>query len=448
MAADGAAAMRPAPGPAFAMSGPPAAAGMALGMSSTGPMLLAGEHFATALLFLAAGAAGLVWIAPDLAAGMYLSSRVAGVTHLFTLGWLTTTIFGALYQLLPVALGAAVRWPRVGHASFATFAPGAALFAAGVATSDRMLHHVGIGLVTTGIVLALANFGATLARAPRRDVTWWAVALGLTALASTLVLGVALLHNLHTGYLVDARVRVLAVHVHVALVGWALLVIVGMSQRLLPMFLLAHGVDARWSRRAIVLLASGTAVLAAGLATAGAAIAWVGATLLVGGVGCFLVQARRFYRHRVRRKVDVGMRFAATALGFLAVAAALGPVVLAVGPAHPRLGVAYVVAGLLGGIVLYVVGHFYKIVPFLAWMAHYRGRMGREAVPTIADLYSARVAAAQWLLMTASVVLIGAGTLAGHAHCARVGALLFAGGVLLFVSQIVRVARPRPRSPT
>ena len=41
-----------------------------------------------------------------LAAGNFLSQRLAGVTHLFTLGWLTTTIYGALYQLLPVALGA------------------------------------------------------------------------------------------------------------------------------------------------------------------------------------------------------------------------------------------------------------------------------------------------------------------------------------------------------
>ena len=141
------------------------------------------------------------------------------------------------------------------------------------------------------------------------------------------------------------------------------------------------------------------------------------------------------------------MRFAATALVSLAIAAAIGPAVLWLGVAAPRVAIAYLLAGLLGGIVLYVMGHFYKIAPFLAWVARYRGRMGRERVPTIADLYSARVATVQWLLMTASVVALGAGTLAGHAHCTRAGAVLFATGVLLFLSQVVRVLRPRRPAP-
>ena len=118
---------------------------------STGSIRLAGEHFAAAMIYLLAGAVGLVWIAPELAAGNYLSPHVAGVTHLFTLGWLTMTIFGALYQLLPVALGAPIRWRTMGHVSFWAFAPGAGLFACGVAESSTMLHHAGVGLVAVGV---------------------------------------------------------------------------------------------------------------------------------------------------------------------------------------------------------------------------------------------------------------------------------------------------------
>ena len=91
-----------------------------------GRFALPAAHFAVATCYLVAAAAGLVWIAPQLAAGAFASPRVAGVTHLFTLGWLTTTIFGALYQLMPSALGAPIRWPRIGYASLAAFAPGVA----------------------------------------------------------------------------------------------------------------------------------------------------------------------------------------------------------------------------------------------------------------------------------------------------------------------------------
>ncbi|MEO6866187.1 MAG: hypothetical protein ABI229_12085, partial [Gemmatimonadaceae bacterium] len=116
--------------------------GMAgLTMQGTPSLRLPGEHFAAALVFLSVGAIGLIWIAPELSAGLYLSPHVAGVTHCFTLGWLSMTIFGALYQLLPVALGVSIRSERAGHVSFWTFAPGVALFASGVAFSSLMLRY-------------------------------------------------------------------------------------------------------------------------------------------------------------------------------------------------------------------------------------------------------------------------------------------------------------------
>lgn len=429
----------PAPVQHRVTSTPPSLGGP-VATPATGAIGLAAEHFGAAILYLVAGAAGLVWIAPELAQGAYPSPHVAGITHLFTLGWLTTTIFGALCQLLPVALGAPVRSTRVGHAAFATFAPGAGLFAVGVAASSTVLHHVGIALVAAGVLLAVGNFAASLPRARTRDVTWAAVAVAITFLLSTLVLGIVLLHNLHTGFLAAARVRVLATHLHVAIVGWALVMMVGVSHRLLPMFLLAHGADARWTKRSLSLLVPGVAALATGLAADLTPLAWAGVALLEGGVACFVWQAWSFYRVRVRRKIDVGMRFAGTALGFLIVAALLGPAVLAAGTAQARLATAYVLVGLLGGIVLYVVGFFYKIVPLLAWTSRYRGRAGSAGVPTVAEMFSAKLAHVQLGLMAFGVALLGGGTLAGATHPVRCGAVLFLAGVLLFVSQIVRIA--------
>jgi hypothetical protein len=387
-----------------------------------------------------AGAAALFWIAPELAAGAYLSPHVAAVTHLFTLGWLTTTIFGALCQLLPVALGTPVRSTVVAHAGFWTFAPGVGIFATGLATSSVALRHGGIGLVAIGVLLAVGNVAVSLARARTRDVTWTAIVLALGFLGSTLVLGIVLLHNQHTGFLSGSRLVVLAVHLHVAIVGWVLVMIVGVSHRLLPMFLLAHGATTRWTSRALGLLSVGVVVLATGLMTRRPALAWAGVILLQGGVGCFVWQAHTFYRARLRRRLDVGMRFAATALVFLCASALLGPVVLAGGAALPRVATAYVVVGLLGGIVLYVTGFFYKIVPLLSWTVRFRGRMGKGPVPTVAQLYSARLAHTQLALMAGGVALLAGGIAAGSADVTRGGAILFLGGVLVFVTQLARVA--------
>lgn len=429
----------PAPPVHRATNVPPGAGAMVT--PATGSITLAAEHFAAATFYLLAGAVGLLWIAPELAAGNFASPHVAGVTHLFTLGWLTTTIFGALYQLLPVALAAQVRSPKLGHLSFWTFAPGAGLFACGVADNSLMLNHAGIGLIASGIVLVLVNIGRSLAGSRARDVTWGAVVMALTFLASTLVLGVILLHNLHTGFIAALRLRVLGAHLHVAVVGWALVMMIGVSHRLLPMFLLAHGANTRYTKFALISIALGVPTLVVGLVTQIALVNWLALALIELGVAFFLRQAYEFYRVRVRKKIDVGMRFAGTALIFLTLASAMAPAVLARGVAAPRLATAYVLTGLLGGIVLYVVGFFYKIVPLLAWTALFRGRMGNEKVPTVAELFSPRLALVQLGFMASGVASLAAGIVAGLAPVALTGAWLFFAGVLLFLTQLARVAR-------
>jgi len=408
--------------------------------SATTPVLLPAEHFAASLLYLVSGAVGLVWIAPELAIGAYPSPHVAGITHLFTLGWLSTTIFGALYQLLPVALGAPLRSVRLGHASFWMIAPGVGLFAAGIATSAHTLHHAGLALVAIGVIIAIVNIASALRHARSRDATWWAIALALGFLVSTFGLGVLLLHNLHTGVLAEARLRVLGTHLHVALVGWGLVMMVGVSHRLLPMFLLAHGGDTRWTARSLALLGGGVVLLAVGLPAQMATVTWSGVALLEAGVGCFVWQAVTHYRARVRKQIDVGMRFAMSALAFLVVSALLGAAVLFRGVMHPRLATAYVIVGLLGGICLYVIGFFYKIVPLLAWTVRYRHRTAGTRAPTIAQTFSSRVAHVQLVLMTLGVTLLASGTGAGSVHVVRCGAVLFLAGVVLFVTQVYRVA--------
>lgn len=407
---------------------------------------LAAEHFTASTLFLVAGSAGLLWIAPLLAAGLFPERQVAAVTHLFTLGWITTTILGALYQLLPVALGAPVGWERLGRMSFWSFAPGVALFVAGIATGNTVLHHAGIALVTIGIVSALVNFCSSLHRATARDTTWWGIAIALGFLASTLVLGVVLLHNLHTGFLGDARVRVLGVHLHAALAGFVLVMMIGVSQRLLPMFLLAHGVSDAWARRALVLVPLGVATLATGLVTGHEGARRAGAVLLASGVASYAWQVRALFRARVRRQVDAGMRFVAVSFGFMVAALALGLIIAFIGAAaHPRVATAYIIAAVPGAVGLFLTGHAYKVIPMLAWTAHYRGRMGRGTVPTVAETWSGRWAIVQLALMALGTTIMGAGTLAGHAHCVRMGAALFTSGTLIFATQLWRVARG-PRS--
>ena len=417
----------------------PLAGASAEPLRTVDPIPLAVYHFGVAILYLVAGAVGVVVVAPELAAGLYTAPRVAGVTHLFTLGWLTTTIFGVLQQILPMALGAQARFPVSNRLALAALAPGAGLFAIGVAISVPALHHVGIALVTVGVLLALANVGLALPRARARDTTWAAIALAAAFLFSTLVLGVVLLHNLHTGFLALARLRILAVHLHLALVGWALVMIVGVSHRMLPGFLQARGVSTRWTAWSLACLASGVVALAGGLLGRIPVVTWTGVILLESGLACFIIYALGCYRARAKPVLDVGLRFAGVALTLLATGACLGPALLLSGSAAPRLAITYVLS-LLMGIVLYVVGFFYRIAPQLVWTARYRRANGRVALPPLKSLLSPRLATLQLASMSLGATLLLIGIAIGAVAVTRGGAVLLLIGVLAFLSQIIHVA--------
>jgi hypothetical protein len=406
------------------------------------PFLLPGEHFAAAMGFLLCGVIGVIVVAPQLAAGAFPAPRVIAVTHLFTLGWITTSIMGALYQFLPVALQQPVRSIRAGHIAFALYVPGVLAFVTGMMLGLDEVMLAGAATFGAGVLVFAVNLGATLRRAPRRDVTWWALAAADLFLCVTLLLGLALAGNLRWGYLGAARFTALGTHLHVALAGWVLLVIVGVAQRLLPMFLLSHGVGQHLAKAAVALLASGAAVLTVGHHGPPLVSRWLPALLLGSGLGAFLLQTLQFYRHRHRPALDPGMRLAAMSLGILALGLVLAAGSLAF-PAVPRGSILYVLVLVLG-ISLFVVAQYYKIVPFLVWYHRYGPVAGRQPVPRVSELYSAPAASTAGALLVLGTAILTAAVALGWPSGARAGGMVLAVGVVVQAAQMSALARSRP----
>lgn len=406
------------------------------------PARLPGAHFAAALMFLLLGAAGAVVYAPDLAAGAYLSPRVAALTHLFTLGWITTSIMGALYQFLPVALDRPVRSIGLAHVTYALYVPGLLAFVAGLALTRPVLLLGGAVVMGTGVLLFIGNLAATLKSATRRDVTWWALALATSYLAITLVLGLALTGNLRWGYLGGGRLASLGVHLHVALAGWVLLVMIGVGHRLLPMFLLSHGAKDRFAKLAVALVGTGSGILAFLHHGPRLVSYWLPAVLIAAGCGAFLLQARAYYVTRHRRVLDPGMRLAAGSLLFLVVAMLLAAPVIVLSN-RGLLAVTYVMAIILA-VTLFVVAHYYKIVPFLVWYHRFGPLAGRRPVPRVHDLYSTKLASAAVVLLVAGVASLLVTVGLGLGQPARGAALLFATGASVSAAQMIQLWRIRP----
>ena len=403
------------------------------------PFALPGEHFAAALVWLTLGAAGLVAVAPDLAQGGFLLPHVIAVTHCFTLGWITTSIFGALYQLFPVTLGVPARSVRVGHATFWTLEAGVVALVAGAWWWRPALLAAGWVTLCVAVGGLAWNVLPQRRRAPRGRVIGLYVSAGHVAFGLAMAV-VAARIGAAAGWWRLERLGYVSAHAHLAVVGFATLTAVGVGSRLLPMFLLSHG-HVEWPLRYIgPLVGAGLAAFAAGELLHVDAIVMLGGLAMAAGVALYLWLVGGYFTHRARRALDPGLAHVAAAFGYLAVASGLGLAVLVAPGFHPRWIVSYAVAGIVGWVSLLIAGIYQKIVPFLTWLHRFSARVGQPGVPRIAELTSPTLGWTTLVLLTAGVALLVAGVAIGATALARAGALGFAAGTALLVAQHARLA--------
>lgn len=407
--------------------------------ADTPALALPAVHIAAAFAALLAAGAALVAAAPDIGAGAFLAGRVTAAVHLVTLGWITTTIMGVLYQFLPVALGAGIRSRPLAWATFALHVPGVLLFVHAAATGARAPLVAGAALVATALAAFVANLAATLARVPGRSVTWWGLAAGSANLLGVVGLGAVLAANLAAGGLGEARLAVVAAHVHLALLGFVMPVVVGVGRRLFPMFLVAQAADGRPSVAAVAALGAGAPLLALGLLLPSSPLAWTGALSALLGMAAFAWQVRLYFRARRRPRIDPGMRMAAAGVVGLAAATLLGPAVLVTGAGAPRLVTAYGLVGLLGGLAMLVLGHYYKIVPFLVWYHRFSPQVGLRPVPRVADLVAPRPPLVALEALSVGVLTLAAGAAFAGPLVAQAGAVLFAAGAAVAAAHLTAV---------
>ena len=220
------------------------------------------------------------------------------------------------------------------------------------------------------------------------------VAVGLASLVATALLGsvfsLALAQLSLPTFLLELHATALPFHAAAGFAGWLTFTAIGVSYRLLPMFMLSPDGERATSR---IALWSGGAALAliAFAAPLEALIAGTGVSgllaCLAGLVALCLYGADllHFYRNRKRRHLELNSKAALGAFACLCLSALL----LAASWTGGRLAddagaLVYLVAfGWLTGLGL---SQLYKIVPFLTWLECYGPVMGRKPTPRVQDL--------------------------------------------------------------
>ncbi len=413
----------------------------------------------TGLLALFLGVAGLV-LRPELLATYHYNQYVVAVTHLFTLGFITSIIMGAMYQLVPVALETKLYSERLARWQFLFHLVGFVGMVGMFWTWNlKQVGHFG-SVMAVGVGLFVYNIARTLRRMPRWNVIATAVAsaMGWLSLAVLAGLAVAAGKCAYEGAPQSAAARSVApvlaglkatarllarfdpmstmhAHAHLGGVGFFLLLIVGVSYKLVPMFTLSELRSERRARWSVALLNLGLAGSFFAILLR-SPLKPLCALVVVAGLAVYGVEMRAILRARRRRALDWGLRYFLTAISLL------GPLaLLALVLAWPRLPLTvftgqlenlYGFLALIGVVELAILGMLYKILPFLVWYARYSREIGRGRVPTLADLYSPRLQAAGYWTYLGGLAATSIAIVLSNAKMIPWGCGLLALSVLIF----------------
>jgi hypothetical protein len=397
------------------------------------------------LSYLMAAAAAFVvaalavpWLGADLA-GHYYQPRLLALTHTLTLGWITVAIMGASYQLIPIVLERAVWSERLARWQLVVFVAGVVGMVGHFAIARWEGLAWGAALVVVGMAMHLVNVTLTVRGLKRWSFTARLVALALAGLALTALFGLALSLDKAWKFLPGALFANLHAHVHLALLGWVLPMVVGVAARLYPMFLLTREPDGWVGRAQLWGLGLGVPVLVAGLVREHAASTVVGASLVAIAVAGHLAWVAEMAWDRKRPSLDWGLRLVLTGAVFLPAATVLGLGFATALWSGPRLGLAYAVLALGGWVSLTIAGMMLKIVPFLVWYRAYGAQAGRRPVPRLADLGWPAGERTAYALLTSGMIALAIGAAAGDAAAITTGGILVATGGLAFGLVLARV---------
>lgn len=424
-------------------------------------------RFVTAgLLSLFLGALWLV-VQPAILAEYHYNSTTIAATHLFILGWIVTTIMGAMYQLVPVALETTLYSERLARWQFVFHVVG---FAGMVwmfhAWNMKQVGHFGC-VLASGLTLFVYNIVRTLCRVPKWNVVATAIAsalfwisctatAGLSIVASkcaydmekypaTTTLGI-LVHGVQSAGMFMAKFAPLGAmhaHAHLGIVGFLLMLIIGVSYKLVPMFTLSEIQSPRRAGWSVALLNAG---LAGAFITVLLQSPWkpLFGLVIVAALALYGWELVAILRARKRRAVDWGIRYFLTAVSLLAPLSLIGLALSRPGTAwsnfNGQLENVYGFVALIGVVTFAIIGMLYKILPFLVWFNVYSRHIGCHRVPALAEMYSARLQAAGYWTFLVGLLVTSIAIFFQSELAVRCGCIFLAVSVTMLAINIGRIA--------
>ena len=369
--------------------------------------------------YIAATLAVFLFSAQDLT---YMSSTVMSFTHLFLLGFVMMTIFGAMAQLVPVVLEVGHFGVELFYAIWPLLLIGTLLMVVGFLYSPAMLPYGGT-VVLISMMIFVGEIFLTIKKVQKLNFVMSSVVIANTFLFFGIIFGL-LMALAYAGTISIDISQMLRAHVYCVVGGYIGITIMGLSIVLVPMFTLSHSFSLIPLRVAITLLSLGVTSVIFSTLLDMEVLEYVGYFSSFLALPFYFYIIYIIYKTRPRKENDIyaiSMMFAYLAM---VVALCLAIVYFLFHKEEVLLASAWVL--FFGFFGFMITGHIYKIIPFLVWFERFSPLVGKQKVPMLADMVPRRSSQAQVVFSGIGVVLVA------FAIVLKSDALLHGGASFLF----------------
>ncbi len=396
------------------------------------PMHIMAPYFIVAGIFYFFSMLSLLFL--DITSDLHDVSLVAWV-HQYMLGFVMMSIFAAMAQLAPIVVEANHRFMSFFHLIWILLLVGLIVMLLGFYVNVALLPFGGI-LVLMAMVLFATDLWLTLKSTKRRT----SVTASMKASNFFLLFGVlsgVMMALSYSGAQIDAMPWY-KIHVFALIGGFVVMIIMGISTVLVPMFGYSKRVSDNDFGVSFKTMFTGVLVMMIGSLLQVDSLENIAMLFIMVSVAFYFYQLFDMFSSRARVEHDIWAKsmyvgfgslvlsWFFIALSFLGISELLRP------------GLWLLLVGFMGFLIF---GNFYKIIPFLVWFQRYSPLVGEQEVPMLHELVNQKMASMQFIFSSGGLFLTTLALLIKNQLLFNMGSTLLIMGAIFMLAQIVKIIK-------
>jgi len=380
----------------------------------------------------------------------YFHPQTLAITHVMALGWGTMIILGASHQLVPVLIEGKLFSDALAYLSFFLAGIGIPL----LVVSFYLFHfgwiaQTGAILINVSVILYLVNIAISMAKSKKENVHAVFVFTATLWLLITIIVGLFLVYNFTYNILSKDSLAYLPLHAHLGIIGWFLLLVMGVGSRLIPLFLISkyHNVKLLWWIYGLINFA----LISFIVIFLYIHLSWlyffplaaIFVSILMFGFFCY-----KAYQDRLRKKVDDQLK-----ISLLSILMMLLPVIfllviiilLLFASDNIKLVLTYGFCIFFGWITAIIFGMTFKTLPFILWNRTYHNKAGLGKTPNPRELFNNKMFRIMTLAYLAGFILFICGILVSDELILKSAALLLLLAAILYNGNVFKMIFHKPK---